>query len=62
MAYPIRRSVFGEGEGEAPGAAPDIEHAAMIRWARELRKRPGKHPRPPSEKPLIGGPVAGAIC
>src|ERR1700731_4169917 len=45
--YPIRRSAFGEGEGEAPGAAPDIEHAAMIRWSRELRKRRGEQTRPP---------------
>src|SRR5258708_875796 len=59
--YPIRRSAFGEGEGEAPGAAPDIEHAAMIRWARELRKRTGEQPRPPPEKSLIGGPVARAV-
>ena len=60
--YLTRRSAFGQGNGEAPGAAPDIEHAPMIRRPRELRKRPGEQPRPPPEKPLIGGPVAGVVC
>src|SRR5207253_4900732 len=57
----IRRSAFGQGESEAPGAAPDVEHLATILWSRKFRKRTGEQPRPPPEKPLVGAPVAGAV-
>jgi len=47
---------MGQGDGEASCAAPDVEDAAIIRRSRELRKRTGEQPRPPPEKPLVGGP------
>ena len=59
--YPIRDAAFGQGKRKASGAAPKIEHPATIRWPRELRKRTREKPRPPPEKPLIGGPIARAV-
>ena len=49
------------GEGQAAGAAADIEHVLAVRGADEVEKRADEPPAPAAHDPLVAFAVAGGV-
>ena len=45
-------------EGQAAGAAADVEHPLAVRDAGEVDERPRQHPAPAAHEPLVAGGAA----